>query len=492
MRPLRFLTVGALLVVETLVGAWQVSVLTFSELADVINAGGASSVLVETSSPITFTHQLNLREGTVLSISSHVDATLSGGNAVRLFDLACESKLSLRSITLSRGHASGNGGIITMRCGSELTLLSTLISQSQASLGGSIHAVDSKIIMADSSFTLNTAAQEGGAIFAVRSTVTATHCTLSSNLAPSPSGVGGQSPAITEFGVTSGGAVFASNATVILAGCVLKRNMAYWGGAIHARTGSIVNISHSSFIGNSGYVGGATQVQGGVLIHMEECLLSTNRAQVKGGMIYMGLLANMESHLTMSHCSILQHSSYYGGVVYVDLGSVVATDCSFISNTANKGGVASLYGQGSLIISNSSFQSNQAKEGGAIAAYSHSVLSCSSCTMTANEADQEGGAIYASGSARVATTNCSLSNNVASLLSQSSHHHQSNGHGLGGAAYVESLAVMDAIGCSMHANSASSGGAIAVLGGSRVSFLSCTMASNRGYVEVARWINPLQ
>ena len=447
-RHRHLLAVGALLV-GTLVGAVQVSVSSFSELADAIDSG-ASSVLVTTASQITFTHQLQLLEGAVLSISSDVDARLSGGDAVRLFDLACGSKLSLHSITLSHGHAGGNGGVIAMRCGSELALFSTLFSQSQASLGGSIYAVDSNIVMADSSLTLNTATS-GGAIFALRSNITATRCTMNQNTA--------------------------------------ARN----GGAIHSKDGSIISISRSSFVGNSATYGGAIEISSGAVMNMTDCSLRQNYADSSGGMIYVGG-GKLIPRATMSHCSISHHYSYYGGVIYVDSEVPVITSyCTFNSNSGFRGGVASLYDESSLIISNSSFHSNKADMGGVFAVYADSVVSCTSCTMTSNEAVQDGGAIYAAGSARVATTDCVLSNNTA-LVGTVSTIVPRRGtagrdpsvvyHNLGGAAYLESFAVMDVIGCSIHGNSASVGGAFAMRGGSKVTFLSCVLASNRGSAEV--------
>ena len=91
-------------------GASDAPVWTFPDLARrlVEDAG----VIEIASSEIVFPHRLEVREGTAVSIESAVRASLSGGNATKLFFLDENSELSLRRVDLVRGRGIAIDGRI--------------------------------------------------------------------------------------------------------------------------------------------------------------------------------------------------------------------------------------------------------------------------------------------------------------------------------------------------------------------------------------------
>ena len=138
-------------------GASDAPVWTFPDLARrlVVDAG----VIEIASSEIVFPHRLEVREGTAVSIESAVRASLSGGNATKLFFLDENSELSLRRVDLVRGRGIAidgrvsclecGGGAIFVSPGGVLRLHSVRLTANRASIGGAITAIHSTIVAAD-------------------------------------------------------------------------------------------------------------------------------------------------------------------------------------------------------------------------------------------------------------------------------------------------------------------------------------------------------
>ena len=170
--------------------AAPVDIGSFSELNLTVGAG--ARVIEITSPEIVFDHQLEVRHARpALLIESAIGATLSGGNRTRLFFLHIGSALSLRGVNLIGGVASGTssdprllGGAIFVSAGSELHLHSARVFDNRAAdLGGAIYVMSSTITATDCTLTSNSANRGGAVTVEGNSSVTATDCTLSSNFA---------------------------------------------------------------------------------------------------------------------------------------------------------------------------------------------------------------------------------------------------------------------------------------------------------------------
>ena len=143
------------------VGAQEVA--SFAALVRSIDSGhAAASVLSITAPGIIFGHQIDVHEGTAVSIVSAVGAKLSGArhHTSRLFVLKNNSKLSLFGVTLSRGSCTDrnplrvaripgcNGGAIVLNHGGELLLSSVHLLDNRAGFGGGIYAAGNSTVTA--------------------------------------------------------------------------------------------------------------------------------------------------------------------------------------------------------------------------------------------------------------------------------------------------------------------------------------------------------
>ena len=117
------------------------SISTFPELEKAVDAD--TEAISVTGPEIAFPYQLEVREGTAVSIeSTAVRATLDGRGSTRLFFLRTNSTLSLRRVALVRGRVDAcsradvslecGGGAILIKSGGELLLHSVNISTSGA------------------------------------------------------------------------------------------------------------------------------------------------------------------------------------------------------------------------------------------------------------------------------------------------------------------------------------------------------------------------
>ena len=255
--------------------AAPVDIGSFSELNLTVGAG--ARVIEITSPEIVFDHQLEVRHARpALLIESAIGATLSGGNRTRLFFLHIGSALSLRGVNLIGGVASGTssdprllGGAIFVSAGSELHLHSARVFDNRAAdLGGAIYVMSSTITATDCTLTSNSATQGGAVTVEGNSSVTATDCTLSSN-----------------FADQDGAVYFANgNSAIISTDCTMTSNSAFWGGAVY--------------------------------------------------------YADADSTIISTNCTMTSNSAALGGVYYTnDYSTVTATDCTMTSNSADWGGV---------------------------------------------------------------------------------------------------------------------------------------------------------
>ncbi len=221
------------------------------------------------------------------TISIHADVfldgngrnvTISGGNAVRLFDVSPGVTFALRNLSLSRGFARGTNGAPNQNGGPG----------------------------------------QGGAIYN-EGTVLATECRFLENMALGGSGgigLGGPpppNPATTagSGGAGQGGAIFNQIGQVHATNCVFAGNRAL-GGVGNS------NTVYSQIVGmGAAGRGGAVGTLGGTVL-LKSCSFSNNVATASTNGMPRGQPGGWA----------------FGGAIYVDGGIVRATDISFLSNVS--------------------------------------------------------------------------------------------------------------------------------------------------------------
>ena len=199
----------------------------------------------------------------------------------------------------------------------------------------------------------------------------------------------------------SGGAIL-TNGSLKLDNITLKNNHAISGGAIEARSATIVN---AKFINNSAIYGGAIDTTDDVTI--TNSLFTGNSAKYGGAII--------AQNATISDSSFKNNSAEFGGAISTD-SSVQITNSSFVGNSAVYGGAIStstnstisatlfqnnfatyagaIIADSDITITNSVFLANKAKYSGAIAADN---LTITNSTFLDNFASGYASAIYGSG-----------------------------------------------------------------------------------------------
>lgn len=109
---------------------------TEAALNTALSTAGSISFNCGGSHTITLTSQKTISSNTTINGGGQI--TLSGGDAVRLFNLQNGANLTLQNITLRDGFSSGDGGAIYVERLSTLTLTNSAINSSTAANGGAI------------------------------------------------------------------------------------------------------------------------------------------------------------------------------------------------------------------------------------------------------------------------------------------------------------------------------------------------------------------
>ncbi len=298
---------------------------------------------------ITITNTIAVSNNVILDGSS-VGATISGGNAVRLFYVAPGASLSATNLTLANGIGSvyvgvANGlvqGGAIYNDGGNITMVSCLLTNNSATAlgnsvaqGGAIFNQNGTVSLFNSLFFNNSAAnngfssplwQGGGAIYNTNGLLTVVDCNFSSNQCYTAS---------ASAGTSFGGAVFQASGSLLVTNSVFSFNQALggpaafnpdaspgYGGALYALGGMVI-IDHSQFLTNT--------AKGGKAPHYS--------ASGYGGAVYCASSLNAVSSTFFGNQALAGTnyvSSPYdgqGGAIY-DTGSVVLNGCSLCFNSA--------------------------------------------------------------------------------------------------------------------------------------------------------------
>jgi len=397
-------------------------------------AGGGTATF-ECSGTIVLTNTISISQDTVLD-GNGFTVTISGGNAVRIFQVASGVSYWIKSLTLSDGNvmapngADGSppspgqdalGGAVLCQ-GGNLTLTGCTLSNNfvQGGYGGTETNYSPSGVSADG----GTGA--GGAIFVSGGSLSLTNCALLSSVAVG--GIGGLPHASPGAGGSAcGGAIYMSNVTATFAQVMFASNRLMSGAAQCATMGvgagggfalggaicvtnSTVLIANSSFFsssviaadvtnislpgagpGSGAGIGGSLFVSQGSTATIQTSSFSNNAAQGGSGFRYFAAGPAM------------------GGAI-ASYGSLLLSDCSIsgnhmvpgsdISGLPGRGG--GVYAEGPLTLNRCTFENNQAI-GGAIGGVVY--------IYPGYGGVGEGGAIWSSGT--LMATNCTCATNLA-------------------------------------------------------------------------------
>lgn len=207
---------------------------------------------------------------------------------------------------------------------------------------------------------------------------------------------------------TDGGAI-ANDGSITLNAVLFSGNVAVArGGAIRNDAGADINVTASSFEGNTASEGGAIYNDTGGVASLINVTLQQNAAGNDGGAVFnAGSLVFTDATITENTANA---ASGQGGALFNDTGGIVVMNTgSFNSNSALSGGAVLNEGDASFF--NVAFRTNSAgAQGAAIRGEAGSTLVVETSSMTGGAAAQ-GGGIFSQGTMTLASS--TISGNTA-------------------------------------------------------------------------------
>ncbi|MBQ4569301.1 MAG: hypothetical protein IJA62_04535 [Ruminococcus sp.] len=353
--------------------------------------------------------------------------------------------LTLNDVTASGNSASDFGGVVEVMS-SDVTINGGKYSENTTVSGAVVRAISDSTVMINDALIEKNTAVDYGVIYQNKGNLTLSNVTASENTAG------------------FGGVLYASNASVNvdITNSTFVKNSAYLGGALNINSGT-ATVTDSTFTENSALKnssgsygnGGAVIVTGGTVIASGENVFESNSAENHGGAVYV----------TYSNVN----NEKVGGTVNM-------TDGVFKNNTAAvSGGAISSRTNGNVtltgtkLISNSAL-SNKLNEGGGAIYTNTNTLTLSGVTMDGNTSGYYAGALMASEAEVTINGNSVISNSqggtgaalhfaATSNVSISDTEISHNTASVNGAVYVNNSTV-DMTNVTASGNKAANGGVI--------------------------------
>ncbi len=358
---------------------------------------------------VTITNTINITNNVILD-GSAVAATISGGNAVRLFTVASGVTFALTNVTLANGSCivtsgtpgtAADAGAIYNNGGTVMLVGCTLTNNSAQSLifgglarGGVIFNNGGSVSLFQSAISNNAAigggpnslvayvtvgTSLGGAFFNTNGSMLISGCNVSSNLSKSVCETDGY---YYGTGLAMGGGIFQASGTMTIAGSIVSMNQALGGIGVFSSAGSA-----------SPAYGGACATIGSLTIDHSQFVANT----AKGG----------------DHGYHNSGASGFGGAVY-STAAMFASDSSFFGNQTFSGSSSDphavglinsygggIYNAGTAVLSRCLVCSNYV-QGGMLIPYAFGV---------ATSFDGLGGGIF--NVSQMSATNCTIALNSA-------------------------------------------------------------------------------
>ena len=287
-------------------------------------------------------------------------------------------------------NSASEGGCIYNNAASTINIAGTKFIENKATTGvGGVFYCNQNtgpvINIDNAEFIGNTAAKEGSAILFRNGTWTVTNTAFKNNTS-----------------VSNGGAIYAHTGTLSLTGGSFTGNKttsgSVGGGAIYVTTNAKLSVDGTTFSENSAQKTGSTGAGKGGAI----CIANSAAA----------------SHTIKNAAFTANTDALAGGALFIEKMAVEIDGCTFDANSAKgHGGAFHATGAATFTIKNSSFEANVLNAdfaGGAI--YSNSTSTgnqISSTKFISNSTKGNGGAIYWSGSGRLAVDKSYFEGNVA-------------------------------------------------------------------------------
>jgi len=350
---------------------------------------GATLVLSETAGP-------EVIDGPGVGI-----VTISGGGAVRVFEVDSGVTATLSGMTITGGSVGGNGGGL-FNSGS-LTVDDSKFDANRASRGGGALGNTGHIDLLNSGFADNSAQSTGGAV-SDSGSGSISGCTFSSNSA----------------GSWGGGISVNSGALTIINTSIDDNTSGYWGGGLVVKHGAALTADNASLDGNyANAFGGGIEIMGTATI--TNSTFTSDVAYHNGGGIANNGSLTATGDVFLSDDAQNNDGGGYAGGGYGNLGggSAVIADCTFSKDSAGYGGGGLASFTAAVTVSDCTFSGNRAASvGGGITLYSGS-LTLKLSTLSENSATKGGGLSnnpeLRAGGASLTVDGCTLSGNSAAV-----------------------------------------------------------------------------
>ncbi len=325
--------------------------------ADTITFGVAGTIVLSSTLPtITSSVGLTIDGGNVI--------TISGNNAVQVFNVFGTGRLTLQNLAIRNGNAgSGDGGGISNN--GELTITNSTVFSNTGNFGAGISS-SGKLILANTSIYSN-AGTMGGAIYSSGS-FTLANSNIYSNSA------------------TNGAGIFTTGSIGLLTNVNLSYNHATNdGGGIRNYAGpSVLTVSNSNIFSNTAASGAGISNDYGMLF-LQDSNLSSNSATSTGGGIYNA------ATMTMTGTSLYSNAATSGGGVFNSSSfTLTITNSTFHGNNATANGGAFFNFAGTLTMTNATLANNRAPTGSGGGIYRASGTVTLRSTIVANNTASAG------------------------------------------------------------------------------------------------------
>lgn len=309
---------------------------------------------------------------------------------------------------------TGNGGAIgSSTTGANISIDScTFTNNASGGAGGAIQGGSTiTIIIANSTFSGNTAVTTGGALNLGAGSSTITNTTFTNNKSTTAGGAISlpstgatakiQSSSFTgNMATTTGGAINtgSTSATLMLTSDTFTSNTATGaGGAINTASSATVTMNSSTFDKNtSASTGGGLNAASSITLTVDTCTFTNNKATIGGGLRFANISA---TNITVNYSTVSGNltTTSGGGGLYTTVGTLKVNYSTFANNAAFAGGGGIVVsGTGSCTITNSTVSGNSAGTnggGGIRMASGGSTLLVRNSTIVNNTSTGPGGGI---------------------------------------------------------------------------------------------------
>jgi Bacterial Ig-like domain (group 3)/Right handed beta helix region len=302
--------------------------------------------------------------------------TISGNNAVGVFQVDSGEVATLSGLTISGGSAGTGGGIFTQEF-STLGVIASTISGNFASGGGGGITNGGNLSLVDDTLSGDTVAQGNGGGLENAGSATVTGCLFTGDSAGGSGGgqeYGGgiendgtllvSSSAFTgDRAVGGGGGGIRNTGTITVMGTSfsddqLENNNCCGSGGGFLNSNGSGTIAGSTFTGNSvdsGGFGGGLENGGSLTI---------SGSTFSGNTDEYGAAISNGGTMTLSTSTVSGNSGDFGGGI-INSGSLTVSACTVSGNTGGDGGGINQSG-GTLVLINSTVAGNSASVGGGI------------------------------------------------------------------------------------------------------------------------------